>query len=221
MSMKSYNLKIQVRNNHLLSVMRTHGIATVAELSRLTGVHQSTIGDFMNLAVSGTNPDGSWKRPLVRIADFLRVTPDMLIPPQHLDQPLAKNRAEVEVSLDEACQLAGGTVEQLSATPFDSVVHAERDECLSDMLQRLTIREEQVIEHRFGLSGKAMTYDEIGRQFRLSRERIRQIEQTALGKLRGMARKGPDAERIRTVLVDLPTDSASACRSLTTLRPEA
>ena len=58
-------------------------------------------------------------------------------------------------------------------------------EKLSDVLETLTERERKVLELRFGLvDGYSRTLEEVGRQFKVTRERIRQIEAKALRKMR-------------------------------------
>ena len=58
-------------------------------------------------------------------------------------------------------------------------------EKIKDVLETLTDRERQVLEQRFGLvDGYSRTLEEVGRQFRVTRERIRQIEAKALRKMR-------------------------------------
>jgi RNA polymerase primary sigma factor len=57
------------------------------------------------------------------------------------------------------------------------------------VLTSLTERERQVLEQRFGLvDGYSRTLEEVGRQFKVTRERIRQIEAKALRKLRHPSR---------------------------------
>ena len=57
------------------------------------------------------------------------------------------------------------------------------------MLKSLTPREERVIALRFGLEdGRARTLEELGREFNVTRERVRQIEAKALRKLRHPSR---------------------------------
>ena len=56
---------------------------------------------------------------------------------------------------------------------------------LADVLSSLTERERKILELRFGLTdGYARTLEEIGKQFKVTRERIRQIEAKGLRKLR-------------------------------------
>jgi len=58
-----------------------------------------------------------------------------------------------------------------------------------DVLDTLTWREEKVLKLRFGLEdGRARTLEEVGREFNVTRERIRQIEAKALRKLRHPSR---------------------------------
>ena len=58
-----------------------------------------------------------------------------------------------------------------------------------DVLSSLTPRERKVLELRFGLEdGRSRTLEEVGREFNVTRERIRQIEAKALRKLRRPAR---------------------------------
>ncbi len=62
-------------------------------------------------------------------------------------------------------------------------------EQLMSVLSTLTPREEMVLKLRFGLEdGRARTLEEVGREFKVTRERIRQIEAKALRKLRHPSR---------------------------------
>ena len=66
-----------------------------------------------------------------------------------------------------------------------------------NVLKSLTPREERVIALRFGLEdGRAWTLEELGREFNVTRERVRQIEAKALRKLRHPSR----AKRLRDYL---------------------
>jgi len=72
-----------------------------------------------------------------------------------------------------------------TASPIDRMVHINLEEDLSRVMQNLTPREERVVRMRFGVGdGRERTLEEVGRQFSVTRERIRQIECKALRKLR-------------------------------------
>ena len=73
--------------------------------------------------------------------------------------------------------------------PADAASHTLLKEQLSDVLKTLTPREEKVLRLRFGLDdGRPRTLEEVGKEFNVTRERIRQIEAKALRKLRHPSR---------------------------------
>jgi len=75
--------------------------------------------------------------------------------------------------------------DQAAEDPSDVTAIALLKEKIRDVLDTLTERERQVLEQRFGLvDGYSRTLEEVGRQFKVTRERIRQIEAKALRKMR-------------------------------------
>ncbi len=85
---------------------------------------------------------------------------------------------------DDAC--FGDFIEDKSAeNPSDMTSYSLLKDKLSDVLGTLTERERRIVELRFGLvDGYARTLEEVGKQYKVTRERIRQIEAKALRKLR-------------------------------------
>ena len=76
-----------------------------------------------------------------------------------------------------------------SPAPHDSAAYTLLKEQLEEVMNTLTPREAKVLKLRFGLEdGKARTLEEVGRQFQVTRERIRQIEAKALRKFRHPSR---------------------------------
>ena len=76
-----------------------------------------------------------------------------------------------------------------SPAPKDSAAYTLLKEQLEEVMETLTPREAKVLKLRFGLEdGKARTLEEVGREFKVTRERIRQIEAKALRKLRHPSR---------------------------------
>ena len=80
----------------------------------------------------------------------------------------------------------GDFIEDKSAeNPSEMTAHSMLKERLKDVLDTLTARERAVLDYRFGLTdGYSRTLEEVGKQFSVTRERIRQIEAKALRKLR-------------------------------------
>lgn len=85
----------------------------------------------------------------------------------------------------------GDFIEDKSAeNPSEMASYSMMKERLQDVLATLTDRERQVLDYRFGLTdGYPRTLEEVGKQFNVTRERIRQIEAKALRKLRHPTRK--------------------------------
>jgi len=70
-------------------------------------------------------------------------------------------------------------------SPPDTVIHINMIEQIEDVLKTIPEREAKVLKMRFGLGdGNEHTLEEIGDQFKVTRERIRQIETKALRKLK-------------------------------------
>ena len=75
------------------------------------------------------------------------------------------------------------------AVPVDAATFTLLHEQLLEVLDTLTEREQKVLKLRFGLEdGRPRTLEEVGREFNVTRERIRQIEAKALRKLRHPSR---------------------------------
>jgi RNA polymerase primary sigma factor len=80
--------------------------------------------------------------------------------------------------------------------PDDVADQTLRNEARTRVLNRLADRERRILELRFGLNGEApCTLDEVGRAFNVTRERIRQIENQSLKKLRALA----ESQKLRDV----------------------
>ena len=80
--------------------------------------------------------------------------------------------------------------------PDDVADQTLRNEALTRVLGMLADRERRILELRYGLNGEApCTLDEVGRAFNVTRERIRQIENQSLKKLRALA----EAQKLRDV----------------------
>ena len=117
-----------------------------------------------------------------------------------LDMPLDKVReimrvAQEPVSLEtpigeEEDSHLGDFIEDSEApAPADAASHTLLKEQLEEVLSTLTPREKKVLELRFGLvDGRNRTLEEVGKEFNVTRERIRQIEAKALRKLRHPSR---------------------------------
>jgi RNA polymerase sigma factor (sigma-70 family) len=97
-----------------------------------------------------------------------------------LDEPIA--------SMDAELGTLGDLLEDpLSAAAYEDVVNAVAGEQLRALLSRLTEREREVVRARFGFDAPAEKLSEVGERLGVSAERVRQIEERALAKLRSAA----------------------------------
>jgi RNA polymerase primary sigma factor len=94
---------------------------------------------------------------------------------------------------DEDSVLGDFIEDEDSATPEESAANQLLKEQVQSVLSTLSEREQKIIKMRFGLeNGKSHTLEEVGQEFAVTRERIRQIEAKALAKLR----KHKDAKKL-------------------------
>ncbi len=99
---------------------------------------------------------------------------------------------ETPIGEEEDSHLGDFVEDNDSPAPSESASYSLLREQITNILHTLTPREEQVIRLRFGLDdGRPRTLEEVGRQFKITRERIRQIEAKALRKLRHPSRSKP------------------------------
>ena len=106
-------------------------------------------------------------------------------------QKIAQDPVSLETPIGEEddSQLGDFIQDDDSPAPHDSAAYTLLKEQLEEVMNTLTPREAKVLKLRFGLEdGKARTLEEVGREFEVTRERIRQIEAKALRKLRHPSR---------------------------------
>ena len=106
-------------------------------------------------------------------------------------QKIAQDPVSLETPIGEEddSHLGDFIQDEDSPAPQDSAAHTLLREQLEEVMNTLTPREAMVLKLRFGLEdGKARTLEEVGKQFDVTRERIRQIEAKALRKLRHPSR---------------------------------
>ena len=139
-------------------------------------------------------------------------TPEELA--EHLEMPVEKVEQILEVAKepvsletpigdDEDSQLGDFVEDEKAENPLDTAVSAALAEATLDVLENLTDREQKVLRMRFGIGMNTdHTLEEVGKQFGVTRERIRQIEAKALRKLRHPSR----AQKLKT-FADTPESS--------------
>src|SRR5579863_3301051 len=110
--------------------------------------------------------------PVMKVRKILKIAQE----PISLETPIGE---------EEDSHLGDFIEDKAVVSPSDAVINLNLKEQLSDVLSTLTERERRIVELRFGLiDGYARTLEEVGKQYKVTRERIRQIEAKALRKLR-------------------------------------
>lgn len=114
--------------------------------------------------------------PVERVHEILKIAQE----PVSLETPIGE---------EEDSHLGDFIPDEDAIAPADAAAYVLLREQLNDVLSTLTDREQKVLKLRFGLEdGRARTLEEVGQEFGVTRERIRQIEAKALRKLRHPSR---------------------------------
>ena len=114
--------------------------------------------------------------PVEKVRDILKIAQE----PVSLETPIGE---------EEDSHLGDFIPDDDAPAPADAASHTLLKETLGSVLDSLTPREEKVLRLRFGLEdGRSRTLEEVGKEFNVTRERIRQIEAKALRKLRHPSR---------------------------------
>lgn len=114
--------------------------------------------------------------PVERVREVMKIAMD----PVSLETPIGE---------EEDSHLGDFIQDEQVAVPVDAATYTLLQEQLTEVLDTLTEREQKVLRLRFGLDdGRPRTLEEVGRDFNVTRERIRQIEAKALRKLRHPSR---------------------------------
>ena len=113
--------------------------------------------------------------PVDRVREILKISQE----PVSLETPIGE---------EEDSHLGDFIQDDNVPVPADAAAFTLLKEQLEEVLGTLTEREQKVLTLRFGLEGRARTLEEVGKEFNVTRERIRQIEAKALRKLRHPSR---------------------------------
>lgn len=150
-----------------------HMVETINKLSRYTRVLLQRLG-------RDPTPSEIAEEmgiPEERVREIQKIAQD----PVSLESPIGE---------EEDSHLGDFIEDDRTVTPSDSVSHTMLKETLLNVLNSLTPREEKVLRLRYGIDdGRPRTLEEVGREFKVTRERIRQIEAKALRKLMHPSRK--------------------------------
>lgn len=180
MPKKRFKIDIVVSaKHHALREFRQKNGFTQKDLGRLLGVGQSLITAWENFR---SYPKKS--EIMETLCDWLKMSPEDLFPVFIRDSNFLKLRKRM--TFVRAVDLRRLEAREIPLLPSAEEVYekVELAEKVKQALGTLTLREQEVIRKRFGFDGKQMTLKEIGKEFGVGGQRILQIEDKALRKLR-------------------------------------
>ena len=142
-------------------------------LTKVTGMTRKLTGEF-GREPSPAEIAGRMNLPTDQVANLLMISRDTV-------------SLEMPVGNDGNSELRDLIADDEAGTPMDSVIGEDLSKSVLRALETLNPREQRIIRMRFGIGEKeSHTLAEIGREFGLSRERIRQLQALALRKLRNV-----------------------------------
>ncbi len=125
----------------------------------------------------GRDPDSS------EVSRYLDMSANKVSEVMQLSQETTS--LDVTVDEDNFTRLSDLIEDESSAQPFDLVFHVTLQDTITEVLKQLSQREMKIIQLRFGLSGEGpFTLEETGKYLGITRERVRQIQEKAIRKLR-------------------------------------
>ncbi len=149
-----------------------HTLEAVNRVFRASGLLRQELGREATPAEIGV----SMNIPVEKVEDFLRAISE----PLSLDSPVGES---------EDSSLGEFIIDDRSETPADLAVRTILRRKIADILETLAERERDVLVMRYGLiDGQPRTLEEVARSFQVTRERIRQIEQKSIKKLKHPSR---------------------------------
>ena len=164
----------------------TRAIADQARTIRIPVHMVETINKFVRASRKLLQELGREPHP-EEIAEAMDITPERVREIQKIAQDPVS--LETPIGEEEDSHLSDFIEDESSAAPTDAVSFTMLKEQLIGVLDTLTPREEKVLRLRYGLDdGRPRTLEEVGKEFNVTRERIRQIEAKALRKLRHPSR---------------------------------
>jgi RNA polymerase sigma factor (sigma-70 family) len=184
--MKDYALQIKIKNNYLLQMMKRRDLTTVAELSRQSGVNQSTLGSLLSLQTPAYGSSGKLAPCVTKLCEFFDCLPEDLFPEHHLQETLPINKVLIEANAEDLIPLS---MRIASQDPLDLLMQEEEEEMttsrVAEAVAKLRLRDRVILKHRYGLdSDSPETLQEVAERLAISAPRVRQLESRGLRSLR-------------------------------------
>ena len=183
--MKDIELTVTVRNNQLKERRLSAGLSQ-EDFSLRCGISHDAYAKLEGLRASPVDSNSQWKDVALLIADYHRVTPNELWPPETC--AIKKHKSVRTMDAADMARFVGAC-ERPALNPIEAVERSELKEDVDRSFDLLSADEQKVIDLRFGLHDHpVLTLEEVGLRLNRSKERVRQMEAHALWELKASRR---------------------------------
>jgi len=186
--MSDYRVTVKVQNNNILKMIEFRGFASARQFCIQTGYSYGSLNKLINLKEAPIQQDGTMRSIIYTLSEKLNCYPEELFSSVQMETAIEDNKRTFQI---EEAEMRFMLESQSNIKSLEeNITEIERQNAVVNAIDTLTPREKKIINMRFGLDGNngEQTLDEVGREFGITRTRVRQIEIKALRKLRHPSR---------------------------------
>lgn len=182
--MSDYELELKIRNAPLRNMMKAMGFDSAPKLAKAAGVGYPTVLNMVNLKTTALDRWGNLRPAVAKVCDALACHYTEIFPEAHIYDALEQDKFVAQVTVDQLREL---TIAERDPMELLSFMEQEQNTDWDKALEPLTSRERRILCFRFrdGLTLQE-TAKAVARPdgYEVTKERIREIEQKGLRKLR-------------------------------------
>ena len=209
--MSDYRVKISVSNARIRKAIEAAGYTSVLQMCKVKNLSISATFNLVNMKVSPLNKKGGWRLCVLKLADALYLLPDDLFSEQQKVLVLKTSTGTKDVTESELVRISEQYVwdnrleDMQDNEGVRQIAHEQAENLIKQAMDAaLTSREKQVLNMRFGIHGATKSFNEVGKKLDVTQERIRQIQNKALRKLRAYAKR--EKSKVGKILNELRDD---------------
>ena len=184
--MKDYKVKIKVYNGKLSAAIEDAGYNSFPKFAAAAGISYPKLNHLLNMTDSAVNKKGELHPDVIQVCVFLNKEPSQLFNDVQMYDGLRVNTSNIY--LDEV-EVSSLMCRDPSSDPSALLEEKDTQNIIDNILATLTPKEQTIVRLLYGLDGEEKTLADAGKDFDLTRERVRQIEAKALRKLRHLDRR--------------------------------
>lgn len=179
---EEYRVKVSVSNNLLIQAIENAGYKNQSEFARAIGANKAMVNMLCGLRIPPMTKHGYFTDLAKQVMEGLGACPTDLWTEEQLTMNLKKSSSWSVMGREELHVLMNGEKKSL----LQGVLSQELKETMDEVRKSLTYKEQQLIGMRFDDN---KTLEECAKEFKITRERVRQVEAKALRKMRQRSEK--------------------------------